>query len=166
VLFPLLKIDRYKIKKQKFDNIVIYSNQNISDVLFDYCCHPKRGDDIIGFKKGNEVTVHHKLCERAAVLMEQKEQMVFVKWTREAPDRYKLIVSLENKRGSLAGFLSYLAKMQVNLITIELGKSEEGNADYFEMIIELPDKDMNSAREKLRAKYRVIEFVSANDVYK
>jgi GTP pyrophosphokinase len=34
------------------------------------------------------------------------------------------------------------------------------------MIIELPDKDMNSAREKLRAKYRVIEFVSANDVYK
>jgi GTP pyrophosphokinase len=166
VLFPLLKIDRYKIKKQKFDNIVIYSHQNISNVLFDYCCHPKRGDDILGFKKGNDVTVHHKFCERAAILMEQKEQMVFVKWTKEAPDRFKLIVSLENKRGSLATFLQYLAKMQVNLITIELGKSEEGHADYFEMIIELPDKDMSSARDKLKAKYRVIEFVSINDVYK
>ncbi len=166
VLFPLLKIDRYKIKKQKFDNIVIYSHQNISNVLFDYCCHPKRGDDILGFKKGNDVTVHHKFCERAATLMEQKEQMVFVKWTKEAPDRFKLIVSLENKRGSLATFLQYLAKMQVNLITIELGKSEEGHADYFEMIIELPDKDMNSARDKLKSRYRVIEFVSVNDVYK
>lgn len=166
IIFPLLKIDRYSVKKQKFENIVIYSHQNISNVYFDYCCHPKRGDDIVGFKKGNDVTVHHKLCERAATLMEQKEQMVFVKWTREAPERYKLIVSLENKKGSLAGFLQYLAKMQVNLVTIELAKSEEGHSDYFEMIIELPDQNMSSAQEKLKTKYRVLEFVSVNDVYK
>jgi GTP diphosphokinase / guanosine-3',5'-bis(diphosphate) 3'-diphosphatase len=166
LLLPLLKIDRHKVKKQKFDNIVIYSHFNISSVLFDYCCHPKRGDDIIGFKKGNDVIVHHKLCERAASFMKNKETMVFVKWTREAPERYKLIVSLENKRGSLAGFLQFLAKMQVNLVTIELGKSEERTADFFELIIELPDKNMDSAREKLLTKYRVIEFVSVNDAYK
>lgn len=166
LLLPLLKIDRHKVKKQKFDNIVIYSHFNISSVLFDYCCHPKRGDDIIGFKKGNDVIVHHKLCERASSFMRNKETMVFVKWTREAPERYKLIVSLENKRGSLAGFLQFLAKMQVNLVTIELGKSEEGTADFFELIIELPDKNMDSAREKLLTKYRVIEFVSVNDAYK
>jgi len=166
ILFPFLNINRYNIKKQKFDNIVIYSNQNVSNVLFDYCCHPKRGDDIIGFKKGNSVMVHHKFCERASILMEQKEQMIFVKWTREAPDRYRLIVSLENKRGSLATFLQYLAKMQINLVTIELGKSEEGHADYFEMILELPDKNVELAREKLKARYKVIDFVSANDVYK
>jgi len=75
-------------------------------------------------------------------------------------------VSLENKRGSLAGFLQFLAKMQVNLVTIELGKSEERTADFFELIIELPDKNMDSAREKLLTKYRVIEFVSVNDAYK
>ena len=166
ILFPFLNTNKYDIKKQKFDNIVIYSNQNISNVLFDYCCHPKRGDDIIGFKKGSNVTVHHKFCERASTLMEQKEQMTFVKWTREAPERYRLIVSLENKKGSLATFLQYLAKMQVNLVTIELGKSEEGHADFFEMILELPDKNINLAREKLKARYKVIEFVSVNDVYK
>ncbi len=166
ILFPFFNIDRYNIKKQKFDNIVIYSNQNISNVLFDYCCHPKRGDDIVGFKKGSSVMVHHKFCERAAALMEQKDQMIFVKWTREAPERYKLIVSLENKRGSLATFLQYLAKMQINLITIELGKSEEGHADFFEMILELPDKNIELAREKLKTKYKIIDFVSVNDVYK
>ena len=166
ILFPFLNIDRYSIKKQKFDNIVIYSNQNVSNILFDYCCHPKRGDDIIGFKKGSSATVHHKFCERASTFMEQKEQMVFVKWTREAPQRYRLIVSLENKRGSLANFLQYLAKMQVDLITIELGKSEEGHADYFEMILEMPEKNIVVVKERLKSRYKVIDFVSANDVYK
>ena len=167
LLFPLLKKDRYHIKKQKFENIVIYSNHNISNVYFDYCCHPKRGDDIDGFRKGNDVFVHHKLCERAAILMDENEPMTFVKWTKEAPDRYKLIVSLENKKGSLATFLAYLAKMQVNLVTIELGKAEdEGHADYFEMILELPEKNINSVRDNLKGRYRVIEFVSANDAYK
>jgi len=98
LLFPLLKKDRYHIRKQKFENIVIYSNHHISNVYFDYCCHPKRGDDILGFKRGNDVFVHHKLCERAAGLMEDNEPMVFVKWTREAPDRYKLIVSLRKQK--------------------------------------------------------------------
>jgi GTP pyrophosphokinase len=167
LLFPLLKKDRYHIRKQKFENIVIYSNHHISNVYFDYCCHPKRGDDIMGFKKGNDVFVHHKLCERATTLMEESEPMVFVKWTREAPERYKLIVSLENKKGSLAAFLAYLAKMQINLVTIELGKSEdEGHADYFEMILELPDKNINAVRDNLKGRYRVIEFVSVNDAYK
>ena len=167
MLFPLLKKDRYGIKKQKFENIVIYSNYHISNVYFDYCCHPKRGDDIVGFKKGTNIFVHHKLCERAAVLMDENEPMVFVKWTREAPDRYKLIVSLENKKGSLASFLLYLAKMEINLVTIELGKSDdEGHADYFEMILELPDKNINTVRDNLKNKYRVIQFVSVNDAYK
>lgn len=167
LLFPLLKKDRYLVRKQKFENIVIYSNHHISNVYFDYCCHPKRGDDIVGFQKGNDVFVHHKLCERAAILMEENEPMVFVKWTREAPDRYKLIVSLENKKGSLASFLAYLAKMQINLVTIELGKAEdEGHADYFEMILELPDKNVSAVRENLKGRYRVIEFVSVNDAYK
>ncbi len=166
LIFPLLKFDRYKIKKQKFENIVVYSNQNISNVFFDFCCHPKRGDDIMGFKKGNQVFVHHKLCDRAYELLEKKSTMVFVKWTRDAPERYKLIVSLENKRGVLASFLAYLAKMQINLVTIELGKSEEGHVDFFEMILELPDKSVNSIRNNLKSRYSVIEFVSVNDVYK
>jgi len=167
LLFPLLKIDRYKIKKQKFENIVIYSNHKVENVEFDYCCHPKRGDDIVGFKKGSDVIVHHKLCEKASKLMEHKDEMIFVKWTRNAPHRYKLIVSIENKRGSLASFLFYFAKMQINLVTIELGKSEDGHADYFELVIELPEgADSTHIRESIKMRYKLIEFISLNDAYK
>jgi GTP pyrophosphokinase len=100
-------------------------------------------------------------------MMEHKEEMIFVKWTRNAPHRYTLIVSIENRRGSLASFLAYLAKMQVNLVTIELGKSEEGHADYFEMSIELPEGvDSEQVRENIKERYKLIEFVSARDAYK
>ena len=168
LIFPLWKKrDRYNVIKQKFDNIVIYSNQTIESVEFDYCCHPKRGDDIIGFRKGTNVIVHHKLCERASELMIKKEEMIFVKWTRNAPHRYKLIVSIENKRGSLASFLFYLAKMQVNLVTIELGKSDEGHVDYFEMVIELHESvNSDQVKDNIKERYKLIEFISVNDAYK
>lgn len=165
ILFPLLKFNKYKIKKQKFENIVVYSNYNISGVLFDYCCHPKRDDDIVGFKKGSEVIVHHKLCEKALGLMKNKEKMIFVKWSKDVPNRFKLIVSLENKRGSLAVFLTFLAKMQVNLLTIELGESEEGHVDYFKMVVELPDKEKEKIMQKIKEKYKMIDFIAINDAY-
>lgn len=47
--------------------------------------------------------------------------------------------------------------MQINLVTIELGKSEDDtHADYFQMILELPDKNIESVRENLKSRYRVI----------
>ena len=78
-----------------------------------------------------------------------------------------MIVSLENKKGSLASFLAYLAKLEINLVTIALGKAEdEGHSDYFEMILELPDKNLSNIRENLKTHYRIIQFVSVNDAYK
>ncbi|MDR1284869.1 MAG: RelA/SpoT family protein [Campylobacteraceae bacterium] len=168
ILIPLLNRNRYKVKKQKFENIVIYSNQTVNSVMFNYCCHPKRGDDIIGFvKKSGDVTVHHKMCEQAAKLMDSKEQMIFVKWTRDAPGQYKLLVSIENKRGSLAAFLTFLAKIQVNIQTIELKKAEDGAADYFKIVIELPeDVKPEQIRDNIKERYKLIDFMSLNDAYK
>ncbi|NPA73978.1 MAG: bifunctional (p)ppGpp synthetase/guanosine-3',5'-bis(diphosphate) 3'-pyrophosphohydrolase, partial [Epsilonproteobacteria bacterium] len=80
MFFPILKIGQHKIKKQKFEHLVFYADFNISNVLFDYCCNPKIGDDIVAFKKGSTVTIHHKLCEKAMQMIENNDEMVFVKW--------------------------------------------------------------------------------------
>lgn len=159
--------DKYEIKKQKFDNIVVYSNFNVSSVEFDYCCNPKRGDDIMGFRNGHDVSVHHKFCERALNLMRNGNENIFVKWTRIAPHRYKIILSIENKRGSLASFLAYLAKLDVDLVSIKLSENSEKSVDYFEMTIELNENlNSNDIKEKLKNKYKIIEFTSLNDAYK
>lgn len=168
IFSPLLKSNRFSLKKQKFENIVIYSNYNISNVILDHCCNPRRGDDIVGFlQKSGDVIVHHTMCERANKLIETHASMVLVKWTRDAPGQYKILVSLENKKGSLAGFLNYLAKMQVNLQTIELGKAEDGPSDYFKLVIELQEGvDPENVRDNIKDKYKLIDFVSLNDAYK
>lgn len=166
-IFNLRFKDKYEPIKQKFDNIVVYSNFKIEDVEFDYCCNPKRGDDILGFRNGHGVTVHHKLCERALKLMKEGEEAIFVKWTRNAPHRYKLLLSIENKRGSLAEFLNYVARLNVDLVSINLHENNETSIDYFEIVIELNENlDTNDIKEKLRSKYKIVEFTSLNDAYK
>lgn len=166
VLFPLLKIDRYRLRRQKFDNIVVFSNHKIENVEFDYCCHPRREDDIMAIKKGSNITIHHKLCSKAIEQVNNNAEMAFIRWSLGKLHRYKLIVSIENKRGSLASFLFYLARMEVDLVTIKLGKSDEGDVDYFELIIELSEKANSSQVErKIKDRYSLVEFVSVNDVY-
>ena len=159
--------NKYEVKKQKFDNIVVYSNHTINEVQFDYCCTPKRGDDIIGFRNSHNVTVHHKFCERAGNLMKNGEEMIFVKWTRNAPHRYKIILNLENKRGSLAQFLSYLARLQVDLVAININENSDLSSDYFEMIVELNENlNQDSVKDKLKNQYKIVEFISLDDAYR
>lgn len=165
-LFNINLTDKYDVKKQKFDNIVVYSNYKINEVLFDYCCNPKRGDDILGFRENHSVSVHHKLCDRALKLMSSGEEMIYVKWTRNAPHRYGLILNLENKRGSLAAFLNDLAKLQVDLVTINLKENSDSVVDFFYLVIELNENlDSEIIKERLKNKYKIIEFNSLDDVY-
>ena len=164
--FAITLTDKYNVKKQKFENIVIYSNHKINSVEFDYCCNPKRGDDIVGFRNYHHVTVHHKLCERFMKLAEEKNEMIFVKWTKIAPHRFKIILSLENRRGSLAEFLTFMAKMQIDLVTISLTETREATADLFELTIELGENlNVNEIKERLKDRYKIIDFVSLDDAY-
>ncbi|MCH9813869.1 MAG: RelA/SpoT family protein [Epsilonproteobacteria bacterium] len=157
---------KYTLKKQVFDNLILYAPSTYSKILFDYCCHPKRGDEIVAFKKGNDVMVHHKFCTHATKLMQNHEQMVFVRWSDERPDHYKLIVSIENKKGSLASFLLFLAKIDIDLLSIELERSENSHTDYFELVVEIPKNSKEKLLQDLNQKYKIIEFVPLDDAYK
>ena len=157
---------KYQLRKQVFDNIVVYGTQHYTKVTFDYCCHPKRGDEIVGIKKGNEVIVHHKFCTMANAMMSERHPMVFVRWSNDLPEHYKLIVSIENKKGSLAAFLLFLAKIGVDLLTINLSRSENSQADYFEMVVDIPAPSKEKLLQHSDKKFKIIEFMPLNDAYK
>ncbi len=166
-IIPIISpIRKYKLKQQTFDNIIFYTTQSIAKVLFDYCCHPKSGDEIVAFKKGSSAVVHHKFCTHANALMEAKEAMYFVQWSTKKPNAYKLIVSIENKKGSLAYFLQYLAKIDVNLVTIKLFDNENSHAHFFEMEVDMPDKSREKLLNNSNEKYKVIDFIPLDDAYK
>lgn len=164
--FLIALSDKYEIRKQKFENIVIYSNHKISNVELDYCCNPKRGDNIVGFREGNSVSVHNKFCERAAKMIEKDNEMIFVKWTRNAPHRYKIILNLENRKGSLAEFLTFIAKLGLNLATITLNENDDITGDLFVLSVEIADDiSVGYVKEKLKDRFKIIDFVSLNDPY-
>jgi GTP pyrophosphokinase len=166
-ILPIISpIRKYRLKLQKFDNLNFYTLSSISKVMFDYCCHPKRGDDIVAFKKGSSAVIHHKFCSKAYELMQKRTPMIFVEWERDKPDTYKLIVSIENKKGSLANFLQFLAKIDLNLVTIQLSEHENTQAKYFELVVEVPKKNREKLLQAKNRNFKVIEFLPLDDAYK
>ncbi len=157
---------RFKLKHYEIAGLEIYSATNVTDIVFDYCCHPKHGDEVIGFLEKSKVHVHHKLCNNAAKMLEENKAMVFVRWKQEKIYKYKLIASLHNEKGALAEFLTYLVKMDVDINSIELGKDNSDYIKYCELVFESKEADINSLRAKIESKIKVINLIRTDDAYK
>ncbi len=160
----LLSPKHVKLHKKEVENFIFYTSHTISKVEFDYCCHPKHGDEIVAFKKDTTAIIHHKMCHKAQELIDRGEPMLFVEWKKDSMPRFKLIALLPDKKGALADFLLYLGKLDVNIKTIELGKNIE-QTNLCEMEFEAPLEDMEILRKKIAQKAKIIEFIQANDAY-
>jgi len=157
---------RFKLKKSTITGLDIYATSSISDVVFDYCCHPKQGDEVMGFLEKNKVNVHHKMCKVAHKKLEENKPMVFISWAHEKHYKYNLIASLHNEKGALAEFLTFLVKLNTDLVSIELGKDNTDYTKYCELSFESQEADINALRVKIESKIKVIQFVRADDAYK
>jgi len=169
-ILPIISpIKSFKLQEKIFDKFVVYSTHNYSKLSFDFCCHPKQGDDLVALIHKNEIIVHHKFCSHAEELIKNYEKSVFIKWGEKKDTQYKLIVSIENKKGALAKFLQYLAKIKIDLLNINLSKSEDSLMAYFEILVEIP-KDREDAKDKILNKksenYKIIDFYPLDDAYK
>ncbi|WP_430738968.1 RelA/SpoT family protein [Sulfurimonas paralvinellae] len=157
---------RFKLKKYEFSGLEVYSTSNISDVVFDYCCHPKPGDEVMAFLEKGKAHVHHKMCSNAAKKLEAGEPMVFVRWMQKNLYKYKLIASLHNEKGALAEFLTYLVKLDIDISSIELGKEHSDYIQYCELVFTSKEADINRLRAKIESNIKVIHLVRTDDAYK
>lgn len=159
-----IKINMLKLKALEFDKIIIHTNRNINAAVFDYCCHPKFGDDIIAIKTAQKAYIHHKMCERALTEMEQGSEMLFVQWASETSITYKLIVALENQKGSLARLCAMLAKLDCNIVNVDYDLLSQQFSTYCQICFE-SKQEIKALREALAKKYKVIELSSLKDAY-
>jgi len=148
------------------EHFKIISNQEVNKIEFDYCCHPKMGDEVVAFVENNEVIIHHKLCQEAYKKMEAKAPMVSVDWADERTVRYQLIISLQNRQGILADLLSKLAKLELNVLNIELGIKSSDSAEFCKLEVETKEENAKRLEEKLNQKFKLIEMISLKDAYK
>ena len=157
---------RFKLKSSVISGVEIFSTTNISDVVFDYCCHPKVGDEIVAFLEKGKAHVHHKMCNTALKKIVAHEKMVFVRWERQNIYHYNIIVSLHNEKGALAKFLTYLVKLDIDISSVELGKESGDYIRYCEIGFESNEADINTIRAKIEKKIKVIHFIRTDDAYK
>jgi guanosine-3',5'-bis(diphosphate) 3'-pyrophosphohydrolase len=157
---------RFKLKSKVISGLEIYSVGNINDVVFDYCCHPKAGDEIMAFVEKSKLHVHHKMCSHAYKMLEEKKPMAFARWKKETSFRYNLIASLHNEKGALAEFLTYLVKLNIDISSIELGKDPADYVKYCELSFDAKEADINALRMKLESKLKVIHLIRTDDAYR
>ena len=157
---------RFKLKQYIFRGIEVYSTSNINDVVFDYCCHPKSGDEIVAFLEKGKAHVHHKMCKTAAKKIDAQEPMVFVKWEKSTMYNYEMIVSLHSGKGTLAEFLNFLVKLNIDINSIELGKNRSESTRYCEIGFELKEGNINTVRAKIEQKIKVIQLIRTDDAYR
>jgi GTP pyrophosphokinase len=157
---------KFKLKSHVLSGVEIFSVSNVNSVVFDYCCHPKTGDEIMGFLDKSKVHVHHKMCKNAQKYLDAQDPMVFVRWEKKIIYNYKLIASLHNTKGALAKFLTYLAKLEIDISSIELGKNSGEYTKLCELGFETSYDDINALRAKMDKKIKVIHLIRTDDAYK
>ncbi len=151
-LVTRFKILASKLKKYKFDNILIYSNFSINSVSFDHCCHPKFGDDIVAFKDGNKAIIHHKMCDKAYKKIKSKQNMLFCKWTKDTLYPYKMVVSLANTKGELAKLLMYMSKYEGYILSVDYGREKHSYRQYCDIDFEINNSNVEEVRKIVRTK--------------
>jgi GTP pyrophosphokinase len=157
---------RFKLKSNIIKGVEIYSTSHISDVVFDYCCHPKFGDEIVAFLEKGKAHVHHKMCKTAIKKLEASEAMLFVQWEKQNFYNYNMIVSLHSGKGTLADFLNFLVKLNIDINSIELGKNKSETSRFCEFGFESKEADINSLRAKMEQKIKVIHLIRTDDAYR
>lgn len=125
-------------------------------VHFARCCHPIRGDRIVGIiTSGKGVTIHTIDCETLESFQESPERWLDVSWdTRNAPDtRFVGRVSavLANEPGSLGTLSTVIGKNSGNISNLKIVNR---SVDFFEMLIDIEVDDvkhLNNIIAALRA---------------
>jgi guanosine-3',5'-bis(diphosphate) 3'-pyrophosphohydrolase len=59
------------------------------------CCTPVPGDDVLGFIRRRDVSVHRTNCTNAGELRQHAERLVDVEWTQSESDKFLVEIQIE-----------------------------------------------------------------------
>ena len=164
--WDLLKKGYKKPFTKDINYFTFYSNKNIESVEFDYCCHPKLGDEVIAFYERGRAVVHHKLCSKAYGLMKSDTKMLYIEWRSKKSSKYRMILSLQNKKGALLELFKELNKLDLNVTNIELGIQSSDTAEYCKLEVETTSDSSNEIKDIISRKFKLVDFISLKDAYK
>ncbi len=163
--WELLKKGYKKPNIKELEHFKFFTNKVLDGVEFDYCCHPKVGDQIVAFYKGSKAIIHHKLCKHAYAKILENEEMIYVSWSSSKHSRYRLTISLQNQKGILADLLAKLSELNLNILSIELGIRNSEQAEFCQIEVESSESNKQKLEERISQTFKLIEMISLDDAY-
>ncbi|MEA1880270.1 MAG: RelA/SpoT family protein [Campylobacterota bacterium] len=163
--WELLKKGYKKPQLKVLDHFHFYTNKPLDGVEFDYCCHPKVGDKIVALYKDSKAIIHHKLCKKAYSKIVDGNQMLHVSWGTSKLSKYRLTISLQNRKGILADLLTKLSQLNLNIESIELGIKNSEQAEYCQIEVESSEPKKQVIADKISHSFKLIEIISLDDAY-
>lgn len=163
--WELLKKGYKKPTIRALEYFTFYTNNPLDKVEFDFCCHPKVGDQIVAFYEKPTAIIHHKLCKNAYAKMLAHTPMVHVSWSETKHSKYRLTISLQNKRGILAQLLQRLTDLNLNILSIELGIKNSEQAESCQIDVESTQSNKQELSEKISKTFKLLEIISLDDAY-
>lgn len=164
-LFAKWRFNLIKLKSFVVERFVIYSTKGVNEVLFDCCCHPKYGDEILGVYSNQRVVVHHKLCDRLFEEIHKGSAIVLVEWVQDKLPSFRVVVALEDKKGSIAKFLTTLAQNNCNITGLNYAAYKNQFLVHCEIIFETEKKYVKNIKDILFNQYKIIDFENMQDAY-
>ena len=150
---------------KELEHFKFFTNRHLDGVEFDYCCHPKIGDKIVAFYKDGKAIIHHKLCKKAYSKILENEEMLYVSWAGSKSSKYRLTISLQNRKGVLADLLNKLSDLNLNILSIELGIHSSEEAEYCQIDVETSEANKQILEDKISKNIKLIEIISLDDAY-
>ena len=123
----------------------------IDDILINIaeCCHPVKGDDIIGYiTKGNGITVHKKNCINLKGI---NTRLISVSWNMDSENTYisKLKVYTLDKKNNMLEIITKASLKNVSITSIN--EFSKNNSFGYNITIKVKDKEtLDSFKESIR----------------
>ena len=153
LLDKVLNNNKFSTKNDYKKDIIVAGCDDILVNIAD-CCHPVKGDEIIGYiTKGNGVTIHKKDCVN---IKDIKERLINVSWNMNSDNTYvsKLkVISNDNNNNMLEIITKASLK---NIQVTSINEFNKNNMHGYNITIKVKDNEiLNSFIESVR----ILSFV-------
>ena len=122
-------------------------------VRFSKCCNPVPGDEIIGFiTRGRGVSIHRRDCENVDDLINQKDRIIEVYWSKENTSAYNVEIQVlaNDRSGLLADIIKEISNSKCKLMAVD-SKAHKDRTAETNVTIEVENLDvLNTVVKALR----------------
>ncbi len=129
------------------------------------CCNPVPGERVVGIQVTGGVVVHTSDCKELENHVDEPERWIDLKWDDASKSGYyliRLVVTCENKRGTLAEITRIVAEADSNIYNLRIRSRSQ---DFYKLIVDLEVHDIAHYR-KVKQAIKTSPYVSKVRRYK